>query len=78
MKKFVILLLCGIITMGIIFSGCTTKTEESAQNQVSNVNNNEKVDTAEKTTASTANEENYRTIKDMWNRDVKLKKDINL
>ncbi len=80
-KKLSILLLCCIISISVIFSGCTeanTANDNTADldTTIDNQNTNTKTETNE-TNETNEKTDEYITIKDMLNRDVKIKKDIN-
>lgn len=65
LKKFGILLLCSLLVVTVALSGCVSE----------NVKSNEKSN--ENTVPSTNENREYITVKDMWNRVVKIKKDVN-
>ena len=86
LKKLGTLLLCSLLISAVALSGCLKNTE-SEENTATIVENdvNTKADGNEhmtissnkKVVPSTNEGEEYITIKDMWNREVKINKDVN-
>ena len=75
LKRLGVLLLCGMLVFTVSMCGCTSKTVADEVNPSSASGSNPTV--AEKSnTVENKEEVKYKTIKDMWGRDVKIKKDV--
>ncbi|MBW9221519.1 ABC transporter substrate-binding protein [Methanothermococcus sp. SCGC AD-155-C09] len=86
LKKLVSLLLCSALIITVSLSGCTSKSVESNENintqTTGNTVTNKNTQTTENTAStedkvSTKENNEYITVKDMWDREVKIKKDVN-
>ena len=77
LKRLGVLLLCGMLVFTVSMCGCTSKTVADEVNPSSASGSNPTV--AEKSnTVENKEEVKYKTIKDMWGREVKIKKDVKM
>ncbi|HIP16822.1 MAG TPA: ABC transporter substrate-binding protein, partial [Methanothermococcus okinawensis] len=75
LKKLGALLLCSLLIITVSLSGCTSKSAGNNENINTQITKN--APTAENKVSMNVENNEYMTVKDMWNREVKFKKDIN-
>lgn len=75
LKKLGVLLLCGMMIFTVSMCGCTSKTVADEVNP-SPTAESSPTTAAEKSNVAENKDVEYKTIKDMWDREVKIKKDV--